>query len=80
MEEEKKRVFEMPDGRKIDVPHSDVDMIFRGYRPRLMSPEDFRFISKIFKKEVKEHKRGRYTHIAKVKGMIGGNTYVKSKK
>jgi hypothetical protein len=58
--EEKKRTFKMPDGREVDVPYEDIDMIFKGYRPRLMSPEDFRFISKIFRKEVDNYKKGRY--------------------
>jgi hypothetical protein len=78
--EEKKRVFEMPDGRKVEVPYEDIDMIFKGYRPRLMSSDDFRFISKIFKREVKKHLRGRYTHMSKMEGMIKGDTYVKGKK
>lgn len=78
MEEAKKRTFKMPDGREVDVSYEDIDMIFKGYRPRLMSPEDFRFISKVFRKEVKAHKRGRYVHISKVLGAPGGNTYVKS--
>jgi hypothetical protein len=77
MEEEKKRVFEMPDGRKVEVSYDDIDMIFKGYRPRLMSPEDFRFIGKIFKKEVKEHKKGRMIHLSKLYNNMKGRTYVK---
>lgn len=77
MEEEKKRVFEMSDGRKLDISYDDIFMIFKGYRPRLMSPEDFRFVGKILKKEVKEHKKGRMVHLSKFYSSAKGRTYVK---
>jgi hypothetical protein len=80
MEEEKKSgVFEMPDGRRLDVPKEDLEYIFKGYRPRLMSAEDFRVISKILKKEVKRYRGGRIIHLSKVSDSVWDN-YIKDQK
>lgn len=78
METEKTRTFKMPDEREVVVAYEDIDMIFKGYRPRLMDAQDFRFISKLLQKEVRSYKKGRFVHISKMNGMKKGDgrTYV----
>jgi len=94
--ESKVRTFIMADEREIKVDLQDIEMIFKGYRPRLISREDFRFINKIIKKEVRDYvKGGTMVHLSKVsdslwkeyydKGLVKthiqrGHTYIKAKK
>lgn len=78
-EEQKDRVFVFPDEHRLAIPAEDLEYIFRGFRPRLMSIEDFKFISKILKKELKIYLEGKLVHIAKVNGEVW-NEYIKGMK
>jgi hypothetical protein len=94
MEEEKQRVFKRDGKPDLSVSFDDLDEIFKGLRPRLMDVEDFKYISKILKKETKRYLRGRMVHLSKVsntmweeyvkdeqyKPIQRGRTYVKKTK
>jgi hypothetical protein len=71
-DEEKTRTFELPDGRRLVVDLDDLDYIFKGYRPRLMALEDFKYISKILKKELKNYLKGTIIHLSKVSDEVWG--------
>jgi hypothetical protein len=64
--EKKLRVFEMADGRRLEVDAEDLEYIFKGYRPRLMDLEDFKVIRRIINKEVKKYLKGTVVHLSKV--------------
>jgi hypothetical protein len=92
----KVRIFILADERRVELTMQDLEDIFSGYRPRLMSHEDFRYVSGVLKKELKEYMReGKLFHLSKVsnelwkeyyeKGAIKtyrqrGHTYVKRSK
>ena len=76
---DKDRVFRTPDGREIKLDLQDIEYIFKGYRPRLMSLEDFKFVSRILRAEVKRHLRGKFIHVSKVRDDIWED-YVKDMK
>jgi hypothetical protein len=93
MEESKSRVFEMPDGRKLEVDLEDLEAIYyKGLRPRLMDSNDFRVISRILKKELAQYLKGQIMHLSKVSDKVWekytegkkikqrGKTYRKEKK
>jgi uncharacterized protein YozE (UPF0346 family) len=70
-EESKSRVFEMPDGRKIEVCLEDLESIYyKGLRPRLMDSEDFRVISRILKKQLAQYLKGQLMHLSKVSDKV----------
>ena len=89
MKESNTRVFELPDGRRLEVLLEDLVDIFKGLRPRLMSYEDFKFIGKILNKENKKYLKGKLVHVSKVTDTVWkdytggkkikqkGNTYVR---
>lgn len=86
-------IFELSDGRQIELDAKDIENIFKGYRPRNLDAKDFRIISKIIKKEIQHYtKSGTMIHLSKVtpevwkayfdKGLVGkhsqkGHTYVR---
>lgn len=86
-------IFELGNGRTVELDLTDIENIFKGYRPRLLDTKDFRIVSKIIKKEVAHYiKSGKMVHLSKVtpevwkeyysKGLVGkrsqkGHTYVK---
>lgn len=89
-----KHVFLLPNDRRIELDFDDIEAIFKGYRPRLISFADFKIISRIIKNEVKKHTEGDLIHLSKVdrdlweryynKGLVNkhsqkGYTYKKKK-
>lgn len=90
------RKFELTDEndeiRIVEIETEDLEMIFKGYRPRLMSPEDFKAIGKLLRKELAQYLKGELVHLSKVSNSVWeeytkdlkhkskqrGHTYVKS--
>lgn len=77
--EKKLRVFEMTDGRRLEVDAEDLEYIFKGYRPRLMDLEDFKVIRRVINNEVKKYLRGKVVHLSKVTDAVFKN-YTKGSK
>lgn len=74
----KVRTFIMADERRIELDLKDIEMIFKGYRPRLISREDFKFISKVIKKEIGDYtKSGTLFHLSKVSDSLWHEYYDK---
>lgn len=87
-----KRIFTI-NNEDVEVDMEDVEYIFKGMRPRLMDYETFKEIRRILEKELKEHLRGRISHMSKMSKeawkdftkemgspMQRGHTYKKVKK
>jgi len=85
-------VFILPNEKRIELDLVDIENIFKGYRPRNLSADDFKGVSKILKKEVAQYLKGKLVHLSKVspefwkqhfeKGLVNthkqrGYTYVK---
>jgi hypothetical protein len=65
--------------RKLEVSTGDLEYIFKGMRPRLMSPEDFRAIRIQLKKELAHYLKGELIHLSKVSDEVWAN-YTKDMK
>ena len=80
--ENKPEVVIFPDGRRVEISREDLNYIFKGYRPRLMSLEDFKFIRMGLKMALKEHLKGKVVHESKnfYKPRKRGHTYVRDER
>jgi hypothetical protein len=88
---ENKRTFILKDERRIEISQEEVYEIFKGFRPRNMTLEDFKEISNTIKKDMARYLHGTLTHVSKVSDAVWseytkgkhikqrGNTYIKKK-
>jgi hypothetical protein len=74
---EKTHIFILSNDKRIELDAIDIENIFKGYRPRNMSLEDFKGVSKIIKKEVRSYLKGQLVHLSKVDASLWKNYYEK---
>jgi hypothetical protein len=56
--------------RVITIPSEDIEMIFRGMRPRSLDYYAFSDIRKILRVELKEYLKGQIVHVSKVDDLL----------
>lgn len=56
--------------RQIPLTIEDLEMIYKGYRPRNMSTEEFKALGKLLKEVYKIYSKGKIFHLSKVSDAI----------